>query len=333
MALTAGVCTLVIEYAQNLKDKDLLGKQDPYVIVQCGHQTVRTRTATDGGKNPVWNETFKLSVINENDINFTIKDDDVGVDDVIGTTRLGLAACRERGSDRQALAVFSKSGKQHGSLHLSATFTPNQPGAAAYHGGSAPAYAAPSAPPAYPPPASGAPPGYPGYPPPGGALPPYPPSAAPGYPPPAYPPPAAAGAPPPGYPPAGYPPPGGAPPGYPPPAGYPAQPGYPAPAGYPPAPAGYSGAPPPAYAYPPPAGYAPPPAPAHYPTHTTAVVGGAAAAAMAAGMMHAVHGGAHYSHGYGKPKKWKKPKHKGWGMKFKRPKFKGMKFKKGKFKW
>lgn len=31
------------------------------------------------GKNPVWNQTFKFSVISENEVHITIKDDDVGI--------------------------------------------------------------------------------------------------------------------------------------------------------------------------------------------------------------------------------------------------------------
>lgn len=37
--------------------------QDPYCIVKCGGQTFKTRTAKDGGKNPVWNETFTVGVV------------------------------------------------------------------------------------------------------------------------------------------------------------------------------------------------------------------------------------------------------------------------------
>ncbi len=31
--------------------------------MRCGGQQFRTKTATDGGKNPVWNETFSYNVV------------------------------------------------------------------------------------------------------------------------------------------------------------------------------------------------------------------------------------------------------------------------------
>ena len=48
-------------------------RQDPYCIVRVGAQMFRTRTARDGGRNPVWNETFDFNLINENDVELEIK--------------------------------------------------------------------------------------------------------------------------------------------------------------------------------------------------------------------------------------------------------------------
>ena len=55
MALEAGVLTLTLQYGKDLKDQDWFGKQDPYAVIAVGGQTFRTRTAVDGGRNPVWN--------------------------------------------------------------------------------------------------------------------------------------------------------------------------------------------------------------------------------------------------------------------------------------
>ncbi|GLI69850.1 hypothetical protein VaNZ11_014567 [Volvox africanus] len=263
MALEAGEMAVTIEYAKDLKDKDIFGKQDPYCIIRVGSQQFRTRTATDGGKRPVWNETFRFNVINENDAEITIKDEDVGHDDYLGTARISFARAREQGRDTTQAPVYTKHGKQHGFLQVSLSFTRNSSLKAhgAYPGyppqqyaqytypQQIPGYGVP--PPAYsapygaPPPVYGAPPPTYGAPPPAYGAPP----PAYGAPPPAY---GAAppvyGAPPPAYGAPAYPPPGGA--GYPtvPQPGYPPQQGYPAPGQY--------GTPPPAYgaAYP---GYPP----------------------------------------------------------------------------
>jgi Ca2+-dependent lipid-binding protein len=61
------VCSAV-EFAKDLKDRDWFGKQDPYCILALGSQKVRSRTHIDGGKAPVWNETFNFQVINDNTV-------------------------------------------------------------------------------------------------------------------------------------------------------------------------------------------------------------------------------------------------------------------------
>ena len=72
MALDAGELTLTLEFAQGLKDKDLFGRQDPYCIVTVGAQRYKSRTHTDGGKNPVWNEVFRFNIINDNSVTIQV---------------------------------------------------------------------------------------------------------------------------------------------------------------------------------------------------------------------------------------------------------------------
>ncbi|KAG2432134.1 hypothetical protein HXX76_009060 [Chlamydomonas incerta] len=127
MALDAGVMSVTLEFAKDLKDSDWFGKQDPYCIIRVGGQTFRTRTAVDGGRNPVWNETFRFNVINENSVDVEIKDEDVGRDDLIGTATFSLAKARESGADRiQAGVVSKKSRKQRGFLSIVLSWAPNK---------------------------------------------------------------------------------------------------------------------------------------------------------------------------------------------------------------
>ncbi|KAG2439068.1 hypothetical protein HYH02_006595 [Chlamydomonas schloesseri] len=127
MALDAGVMSVTLEFAKDLKDADWFGKQDPYCIIRVGGQTFRTRTAVDGGRNPVWNETFRFNIINENSVDVEIKDEDVGKDDVIGTATFSLAKARESGTDRiQAAVVSKKSRKQRGFLSIALSWEPNK---------------------------------------------------------------------------------------------------------------------------------------------------------------------------------------------------------------
>lgn len=127
MALEAGEIRFTLQFAKDLKDQDWFGKQDPYCVVECGAQKIRSRTHVDGGRNPVWNETMKFQIVNDNEIVVTIWDADVGGDDLIGTARVPLATARERPLEEKHLTmnVTAKKGKQRGLLSVVLHFTPN----------------------------------------------------------------------------------------------------------------------------------------------------------------------------------------------------------------
>jgi Ca2+-dependent lipid-binding protein len=49
-----------VKGATELKDVDAFGKQDPYCIITCGKLQHKSKTHTDGGRNPVWGEKFLI---------------------------------------------------------------------------------------------------------------------------------------------------------------------------------------------------------------------------------------------------------------------------------
>ncbi|GIL82514.1 hypothetical protein Vretifemale_11335 [Volvox reticuliferus] len=73
MMIESGVMNITLEYAKDLKSGDWFAKQDPYCILRVGGQTFRTHTAKGGGRNPVWNETFRVNIMDENDVSLDIK--------------------------------------------------------------------------------------------------------------------------------------------------------------------------------------------------------------------------------------------------------------------
>ncbi|PNH07195.1 Elicitor-responsive protein 3 [Tetrabaena socialis] len=127
MALDAGILRVTLQYAAEIKDCDWFGRQDPYCKLRVGGQERRSRTCIDGGRRPVWNETFEFNIINENGLELTLMDEDtLARDDLIGTASASLAVVRERGSASLQLPVSSgKGGKQRGFVQVSLTFTPN----------------------------------------------------------------------------------------------------------------------------------------------------------------------------------------------------------------
>mmetsp|Transcript_20875 Transcript_20875/g.53096 ORF Transcript_20875/g.53096 Transcript_20875/m.53096 type:complete len:185 (-) Transcript_20875:655-1209(-) len=126
MALDAGTLSLTLEYAKDLKDMDWFGKMDPYAIIKCGTQTVRSKTHVDGGRHPVWAQTFEFNIINENTVEISLFDEDtLTKDDHIGIATISLAKTREQGADKLMAPVMTKKGKQHGYVQVSMTFKTN----------------------------------------------------------------------------------------------------------------------------------------------------------------------------------------------------------------
>ncbi|XP_017224513.1 leucine-rich repeat extensin-like protein 3 isoform X2 [Daucus carota subsp. sativus] len=232
-----------------LKDTEWFSRQDPYVCLEYASSKFRTRTCTDGGKNPTFQEKFVFTLIEGlRELNVVVwNSNTLSYDDFIGSGKVQLQKVLSQGYDDSPWSIQTKTGRHAGEVRLILHFSNANP--PKNHAASAP-YSASPVPPAhtYAQPASSA-----HYPPPASSAH-YPqPASSAHYPPPAssahYPPPASA---------APYPPPAS---GYPYPstpypphsAAYPPQP-YPPPAGYPPTP------------YQPPAGYPPPSQPSnHYP--------------------------------------------------------------------
>ncbi|KAK7308199.1 hypothetical protein VNO77_41799 [Canavalia gladiata] len=240
-----------------LKDTEWISRQDPYVCVEYGSTKFRTRTCTDGGKNPLFQEKFVFPLIEGlRELNVVVwNSNTITFDDFIGTGKIQLQKVLSQGFDDSAWPLQTKTGRYAGEVKLILHYAvSNQRKSGSNHAPSAPPYVPGATPtvPLYsmppvtsyqPPPASapyhpsGSVPAYPqvqctaSYPPPPTVYPassPYP-SHSSAYPPSSYPPPPSYPASS-SYPPSSYPPP---PSSYPPASAYPPR-TYPPPAGYPP---------------------------------------------------------------------------------------------------
>ncbi|KAK8936194.1 hypothetical protein KSP39_PZI013533 [Platanthera zijinensis] len=236
MSIQGQLLDVTVVGCSKLKDTEWISRQDPYVVLEYANTKFRTRTCTDGGKHPTFQEKtiiplieglreITVSVFNSNTITF---------DAFIGGGRVQLQKVLSQGYDDSSWSIQSKSGKyagevklilhfagvahnqqqQHGYISHNAHESNYQASPLSSYKPMAPPY---TQPPLYPSPhafSSPAPSPYPSTYPPAAYLPaPYPPAA---YPPAAYPPAA--------YPPATYPPSPYPPSAYPPPSYPPAQP-------------------------------------------------------------------------------------------------------------
>merc|ERR1740128_1455228 len=86
-----GSMKIIIHKATSLVNKDIIGKSDPYAVIEYGKQKSKSKTIKNN-LNPVWEHEFILDLDKEEEDNITITvyDDDYGKDDVIGNFELPL---------------------------------------------------------------------------------------------------------------------------------------------------------------------------------------------------------------------------------------------------
>eukprot|EP00798_Chlamydomonas_sp_ICE-L_P002097 gene2097-18156_t len=120
----AGILEVTLKNATELKDVDILGRQDPYGVLACGKINHRSKTHTNGGKNPVWNETFTFPDINSGmTLKLQLYDENTILRDVsIGSCKISLANAALHGSEDVTVPVVTKKGKERGTVNLHLAF-------------------------------------------------------------------------------------------------------------------------------------------------------------------------------------------------------------------
>ncbi|KAA8537788.1 hypothetical protein F0562_027632 [Nyssa sinensis] len=104
----------------NLDDKEWISRQDPYVCLDYGSSKVRTKTCTDGGRNPTFQEKFIFTLIEGlQELNVVIwNSHTLSADEFICTGRIPLHKALSQGYDDSAWPLYSKSGRFAGEVRL-----------------------------------------------------------------------------------------------------------------------------------------------------------------------------------------------------------------------
>ncbi|KAL2477281.1 Calcium-dependent lipid-binding (CaLB domain) family protein [Forsythia ovata] len=212
-----------------LKDTEWISRQDPYVCLEYASTKYRTRTCTDGGKNPTFQEKFVFTLIEGlPELNVVVwNSNTLTYDDFIGSGKVQLRKVLSQGYDDSSWPLQDKKGRHAGEVRLImhysnankpvTSYAPSAPPFGAAPVPQVPIFSTPPSAVSYNPSVNGysAPSPYPSYPPTSSGYPPspyhsqqatFPPSYPPhsGYPPSPYPPPPQN---PHYYPPGSYPPP------------------------------------------------------------------------------------------------------------------------------
>ncbi|XP_022752428.1 splicing factor 3B subunit 4-like isoform X2 [Durio zibethinus] len=108
----------------NLEDKEWISRQDPYVCLEYGSAKYRTKTCTDGGKNPTFQEKFIFTLIEGlRELHVMVWNSNTLVaDDLIGSGslcyRIQLHKVLTQGFDDCTWPLQSKSGRHSGEVRL-----------------------------------------------------------------------------------------------------------------------------------------------------------------------------------------------------------------------
>ena len=120
-----GTLEMEVVEAKLERSTEMWGKQDPFAEISIRLQTFKTKTHTDGAKEPVWNETVTMDVADTTE-EMTVKvfdEDTLTSNDLICEGTVSLAAlCLETPVDDWFALHFD--GKASGSIHLRTKYTP-----------------------------------------------------------------------------------------------------------------------------------------------------------------------------------------------------------------
>ncbi|MCO5597581.1 hypothetical protein L7F22_051660 [Adiantum nelumboides] len=122
-----GTVEIEIIKGHDLKDVEAFGKSDPYVTLAIGGQKRRSKTINDGGKSPVWNESFLFEIPDgPHDLDIHVFDQEKhGSDEAMGSVNISLIKLfAERQIAPCAYKVQRPNGKFEGELVLGLKFFP-----------------------------------------------------------------------------------------------------------------------------------------------------------------------------------------------------------------
>ncbi|KAJ4716271.1 Elicitor-responsive protein 3 [Melia azedarach] len=131
-----------------LRDTEWVMRQDPYVCIEYGNNRYRTRTCTDGGKRPTFQEKFVFPMLQGlNEMNVSVwNSNTISADDFIGSGKVQLTKTLAQGYDDTPWPLWTRSGRHAGEVRIIMRYANNVGMAPPPHGYGAPAqgYGAPA---------------------------------------------------------------------------------------------------------------------------------------------------------------------------------------------
>uniref|UniRef100_A0A0E0E451 C2 domain-containing protein n=1 Tax=Oryza meridionalis TaxID=40149 RepID=A0A0E0E451_9ORYZ len=101
MSIQGQILEVRVTGCRKLRDTEFFTRQDPYVCIDYATNKFRTRTCTDGGRNPTFDEKFHIPLIEGlRELTVTVwNSNTLTHDDFIGNGRVQLHKVLTRGYD------------------------------------------------------------------------------------------------------------------------------------------------------------------------------------------------------------------------------------------
>ncbi|TNV83132.1 hypothetical protein FGO68_gene5962 [Halteria grandinella] len=120
-----GVLTIRIVSGNLLRNTELFGKMDPFILINYKDQKYQTEAINEGGKNPVWNRTFEIPIENfhDDEIKMTCFDEDVLKDDNVGEAKFKIfQIAKIEGESKKAKLILMYKGEKAAEITVQTQF-------------------------------------------------------------------------------------------------------------------------------------------------------------------------------------------------------------------
>ncbi|XP_015693843.1 extensin [Oryza brachyantha] len=120
MSIQGQVLEVRVTGCRKLRDTEFFSRQDPYVCIEYATTKVRTRTCTDGGRNPTFDEKFHIPLIEGlRELSISVwNSNTLTHDDFIGNGRVQLHKVLTRGYDDSSWPLQTRHMRSAGEVTL-----------------------------------------------------------------------------------------------------------------------------------------------------------------------------------------------------------------------
>lgn len=117
--MIAGRLIISLKEAKLTRNTEMFGKMDPYGVFTYQGAKRKSSVIDEAGKTPKWeNQDFEFEILDEMDqIEMDIMDEDVTVDDKVGSTFLNVGNLIVKGGVNDWFEIYHKK-KSAGTVHL-----------------------------------------------------------------------------------------------------------------------------------------------------------------------------------------------------------------------